>query len=534
MVLVDRFANGDPDNDQASAGPAVDREDPQAWHGGDLRGVIDHLDLLAATGTTQLWLSPVFRTRTEPIGVWGAYHGYWQWDPFQVEPRFGTEAVLSELAREAEARGMGLLLDLVTNHVGYDAPLLTEHPDWFHDEPSIRDWSDRDQLERGQVHGLPDLAQEKPEVRAWLHEVARHWQERLPLSGYRVDAVRHVPNEFFADLGAAVLGRGARWWLGEDFTGDPVELAASQRTGGFSHVFDFPLHYAMVEVFCDDASPARLGAVLSLDRLYERPDGLVTFLDNHDLPRILSRCHGDEDRVRRALAFLFAVRGVPSLTYGTEAGLTGAEEPHNRASMVFGPAPLRAELAALSRHRARAPVGPGGRQAMVALGEDSIALLRWQGREALLTAVNRGATDLPVAPLEGRVHEVWSSGAGPARFEEQAEWRVPARTVRSWRITLASEPPVAGWATLRIELLGAPEGELRLVGSDPALGAWAPSAALPLVCAEGRCSAEVRAPVGAVWQGKPIRVAEDGSIQWPDGDNRSVLIGENGVWRLHW
>ncbi len=533
MVLVDRFDNGDPGNDRASPGPAPDPGDPQGWHGGDLRGVINNLDLLAATGTTLLWISPVFRTRTEPIGVWGAYHGYWQWDPFTVEPRFGSEEELAELAREANERGMGLLLDLVTNHVGYEAPLLQQQPEWFHDEPSIQDWSDRAQLERGQVHGLPDLAQERPEVRAWLHEVARTWQERLPLSGYRVDAVRHVPNDFFAELGEAVLDRGAAWFLGEDFTGDPVELSQSQRSGGFTHVFDFPLHYAMTEVFCDDASPARLGAVLSLDRLYERPDGLVTFLDNHDLPRILSRCHGDEARVRRALAFMFAVRGVPSLTYGTEAGLQGEEEPHNRASMVFGPAPLREEIAALAAWRGRAPLGPGGAQEVVELGPDTLVLLRRQGREALLTAVNRGEADAAVRPWAGEVLEVSTTGLRTVSASE-AEWAVPGRSVRSWRLRLEEEPAPAAEVELRVELRGAPEGELRLVGSDPRLGAWKPEAGLPLVCEGATCSATVRAPRGSVWEGKPVSLQPDGSVRWADGDNRAALLGEDGVWSLDW
>lgn len=534
MVLVDRFANGDAGNDRASPGPGPDPSDPQAWHGGDLRGVIDHLDLLAATGTTQLWISPVFGTRTEPIGVWGAYHGYWQWDPLTVEPRFGSEGDLRELVGEARKRGMGLMLDLVTNHVGYEASLLQQHPDWFHDEPSIKDWSDRAQLERGQVHGLPDLAQEQPEVRAWLHEVARTWQERLPLSGYRVDAVRHVPNDFFAELGSAIRGRGAAWFLGEDFTGDPVELSQSQASGGFSHVFDFPLHYAMVEVFCDDASPARLGAVLSLDRLYERPDGLVPFLDNHDLPRILSRCHGDEDRVRRALAFMFAVRGVPSLTYGTEAGLKGEEEPHNRASMVFGPAPLREEIAALSAWRGRAPLGPGGEQEVVELGPDTLVLLRRQGREALLTAVNRGENEAAVRPWEGELLEAWTSGAGAAVFAAEAEWKVPGRSVRTWRLRLEEEPAPATEVELRVELRGAPPGELRLVGSDPMLGAWKAEAGLPLVCEGDTCSATVRAPRGTIVEGKPILVQPDGAVRWAEGANRAALLGEDSVWTLNW
>ncbi|RME24657.1 MAG: glycosyl hydrolase, partial [Deltaproteobacteria bacterium] len=401
FVLVDRFANGDPSNDTASPGPPVDRSDPQGWHGGDLRGVIDHLDHISSLGTTRLWLSPVFRTRTEPIGEWGAYHGYWQWDPTTVEPRFGTRAELVELAEALRSRRMGLLLDLVTNHVGYDAPVLHAHPDWFHDTPSIEDWQDPVQLEQWQVHGLPDIDQDNPEAAAWLTNAALAWQALLHPTGFRVDAVRHVPNEFLARLGARLGAGHPTWWLGEDFQGSPAALADSQRTGGFTHVFDFPLYYAMTEVFCDRASPSRIASVLYQDRLYDRPQGLVTFLDNHDLPRIASRCHEDPGTVRRALLFLLATRGVPALTYGTEVGLTGAREPDNRADMRFDGDIYGSMIRSLMVERTAHPSLRVGRQRVIALGPEHVAIARVHDDDAAVIGVNIGSEPvaLPLPPL---------------------------------------------------------------------------------------------------------------------------------------
>ncbi|MCK6502574.1 glycosyl hydrolase [Myxococcota bacterium] len=548
FALVDRFANGDPGNDQASPGPAVDLADPQAWHGGDLAGLRQHLDHIQALGATTLWISPVFRTRTAPIGQWGAFHGYWQWDPLSVEPRFGTREELEGLGRDLQARGMGLLLDLVTNHVGYDAPLERAHPDWFHGAPSIEDWSDRRQLEDGRVHGLPDLDQDHPEVAAWLHQVAATWQDLPGLRGYRVDAVRHVPNTFLAELGGAVVARDpGAWWLGEDFTGDVGELALSQRTGGFTHVFDFPLHYAMTEVFCDDAAPARLASVLGQDGRYARPEGLVTFLDNHDLPRIRSRCHGDEGRVFRALAFLLTARGVPALTWGTEAGLEGAHEPHNRGDMRLGTTALGQWIGRLAELRASYPALRTGAARTTRLEPDLVVLARVHGAQAALVAVNRGPQSRPVdlpPPLSAMrvVHHLAQGGeglpgssatpGGAAWPEETRE--VPARGIAVWVLEGPADPWPTGEVDLAVEVAGAPEGQVRLVGADPLLGTWDPARAPRLDCAGGRCRGTLRVPQGTVLEGKPVHLGADGTVTWADGANRAVLAEPGVAWRLDW
>src|SRR5205823_3172475 len=128
--------------------------------------------------------------------------------------------------------------------------------------------------------------------------------------------------------------------LGEQLEGDPADIARVQRGGHFDAMFDFPLHFALIDVFCKGQAPTRLGAVLSNDRLYAHPESLVTLVDNHDLPRLLSSCGGDVDKARQALEFQLTARGTPALTYGTEAGLMGAKEPLNRGDMRFEEGPL--------------------------------------------------------------------------------------------------------------------------------------------------------------------------------------------------
>lgn len=170
FVMVDRFSNGDRSNDGT-----IDRADPNAFHGGDLRGLTEKLDWLEALGVDTVWLSPIFATRTEKWHGYGAFHGYWTWDLNRVEPRFGTEADLLVLAKDLHFRGMKLMLDVVLNHVGPEAPLAKERPDWFHRRGGIVDWNDPVQLTTHDVHGLPDLSTDRDDVAKYLIDTSRRW-----------------------------------------------------------------------------------------------------------------------------------------------------------------------------------------------------------------------------------------------------------------------------------------------------------------------------------------------------------------------
>lgn len=170
FVMVDRFANGDRSND----GDA-DPKDPQAFHGGDLKGLISKLDWLEELGVDTVWLSPVFGMRTTKWHGYGAFHGYWTWDLNTIEPRLGDEATLVQLSDELHRRGMKLVLDLVLNHVGPDAPLVTQKPEWFHHNGGVTNWNDPVQLTTYDVHGLSDLATERADVAKYLTDSARRW-----------------------------------------------------------------------------------------------------------------------------------------------------------------------------------------------------------------------------------------------------------------------------------------------------------------------------------------------------------------------
>ena len=158
--------------------------------------------------------------------------------------------------------------------------------------------------------------------------------------GFRLDAVKHLPLEFWAKFN----GSFDVMLLGELLDGDPGTVARTWREGKFTSMFDFPLGFAIADVFCRGESPAKLAAVLTNDRRYPDPSALVTLVDNHDLPRIMSQCGGDVEKVKQALAFLISMRGVPSIIWGTEVGFDGAKEPDNRKSMRFVTAPVKAQI----------------------------------------------------------------------------------------------------------------------------------------------------------------------------------------------
>lgn len=524
FLMVDRFADGRPDPPGT-----VDRADPQAWHGGDLQGILDRLDHLEALGVGAVWLTPLADTRDGKIDQWGAFHGYWTEDPAAMEPRFGTFADARALSDALHARGMKLYLDLVLNHVGYDAPVTRAHPDWFHGLGDVKDWDDAFQRENHDVHGLPDLAQEKPEVDAWLREAAFVWLDEVRPDGFRVDAVRHLPEGWLATFGDALRERAGPGFelLGEVFDGDPVRLAARARADRLDAVFDFPLHYALRDTVCGEAGAGRLAGVLAVsDYGGARP---VTLLDNHDTPRILSLCGGDVDRVAAASAVMFGARGTPSVTWGTEAGLAGAEEPDNRADLPWGPDgrvgahALGETLRGLTARRGAWRALREGDSRVLALDERSLVFARVAGDEAALVTVNLGAAPVPVSrwPVGARAEGVLIAGVGAP--VEAAPPEVPAGAVLWERLTGVSAPGPGGPVTVSLAAeLERPRPDERwvLTGANPALGGWDPARGVPLV--DGRFTFAV--PEGTVVVGKLVRLHADGSARWEEGPDRSWLV----------
>jgi hypothetical protein len=341
--------------------------------------------------------------------------------------------------------------------------------------------------------------------------------------GFRLDAVKHVPTAFWAQLNTELSRAAGRelWQVGELLDGSPQATAQTWRDGGFTAMFDFPLAFAMADVFCRGAPLSQLAVVLSNDRRYPDPSQLVTLLDNHDLPRVMSVCGGRVEAVSQALGFLLSGRGIPSLTWGTEVGQTGEKEPENRASMRFEKHPLQGVISGwLALRKRHAALREGVPVTLVATA-DHLVIGRLTPVELALVEVERPPVERPVtgacverpelpAPFDLKCWKlrrseagvsVWVSGYGDFAA-------ATAAADRQWR---------TGAHTRTVHLTG-PAGA-RVVGSAPELGDWAPKASLPL-------PATVQLPVGAHVAFKGLRLASDGTPTWAPGDNETLLISE--------
>jgi hypothetical protein len=439
------------------------------------------------------------------------------------------------------------VLDVVLNHVGPETPVTREHPDWFHGRGAITDWNDPEQLFTRDVFGLPDLAQEKEEVYAWLLGSSRQWIDRVRPDGFRLDAARHVPPAFWARYTRDIAAHaGPQFTMyGEMYDGDAEGLSKTLAQSGFDAVFDFPLYFAMTDVFCKGRAPARLGSTLTLDRLYpDAAKSLVTFLDNHDLPRVASACGNDTASVVQAMTFLLTARGTPSFTYGTESGMEGAKEPENRGDMEMVPTthPLSKTIRELLELRRNHPVFVNGASRPVLLTDELFAYARVSADGAALIAVNRGATEAAVAvpkDLAGTATDALTGDDLPA-----GPIRVPAKSVTvsllhpnggrkpALKKRMPTLPPVA--FTIRGVHVAAGE-TIAIVGSSPELGSWNPAKGKALRPGKQQGTFVAEIPLGSgVYEWKLAVRGPDGAIRWEAGENRSLLLEGSAAVDVSW
>ena len=357
LIMPDRFANGDTTNDsvEGMTQTGTARDKFLFRHGGDLAGITQRLGYLEGLGVTALWLNPVL----ENDQPYESYHGYAVTDHYRIDRRLGSLADYQRLVDGAHARGLKVLMDIVPNHVGDEHYLYADMPaaDWFHQPeafvrsnfriPSVLDphaaQADRRRMLDGWFdHHMPDLNQGNPHVARYLTQVALWWLGHTGQDGYRVDTYPYSDPDFMADwseaLHAAFPGVsffGEVWVDGlpnqASFVPGRVgddEPVAPVRVGANGSVTDFQLKDALLEAMNQSQSwvggVGKVWLTLTQDYLYDDPNALITFLDNHDLTRLATVVGGDEQRIRSAVTLLLTLRGTPMLTYGTEIAMEGS------------------------------------------------------------------------------------------------------------------------------------------------------------------------------------------------------------------
>ncbi len=351
LIMPDRFANGDPSNDsvEGMTQTGIDREKLLFRHGGDIQGVIDHLDYLEDLGVTAIWLNPVL----ENDQPYESYHGYAITDHYKVDPRFGDNELYRDLVREAHARGLKVIMDIVHNHVGLNHWFIQDlpDPDWIHQfeeftqttyrAPTLMDphvaRADKERMLDGWFDKhMPDLNQQHPLLANYLIQNHIWWTEYSGHDAYRIDTYAYNDPDFMADWAMAMQAVFKRFnFFGETWVHGPA-VQAQFTEGNYlrenynSHlpaVTDFQLYYALQEALTQPQGwtngVARIYYTLAQDFLYEDPTRNVLFLDNHDLGRWQSIIGGDANAYRSGLALLMTMRGIPMLYYGTEILLEG-------------------------------------------------------------------------------------------------------------------------------------------------------------------------------------------------------------------
>lgn len=346
FTLIDRFSNGNSENDKAFGDPLCnDPNDPHAYQGGDLQGVRQRLPAIANLGADAIWITPLYKGVESKVGSNCGFPGYWAAfsEPYQLEidPRFGTESDFDALLTAAKSKNIKTVLDMVVNHAGYGAPLVAQRPDWFHDPYRCSSLGAVDIF--CPLAGLPDFNHRIPEAGSYLLNLHRQWSERFQFDGIRMDTVKHVEPWYFRDWIAGLkLSRPNLFVFGELLDESSYDAFDPYLQSGFEGLFNFPLRRSLIDTFAKGASVDVAASRIRemVDRFGQRQSRLlITLLDNHDVPRFTEEFSKNmspsvvHERYKLALTALLTLPGIPQLTYGNEVGMYGGFDPDNRRMM---------------------------------------------------------------------------------------------------------------------------------------------------------------------------------------------------------
>ena len=390
-LMIDRFHNGNKKNDWKMNSPEV--LDIVDYQGGDIAGITKKIQdgFFNDLGITTIWISPITQN---PMDAWGyypfkngnkydntktytkfsGYHGYWPIYATEVEKRFTTEEELHEMLAVAHEHGLNVILDYVANHMHINSPTLQEHPDWhtdsilpdgrrnfeLGDEARLTTWFD--------VH-IPTLDLERPEVCSPMTDSALIWLEKFAFDGFRHDACKHIPLNYWRELGAKMKQRYPNrhiWMIGETY-GDPQLIGSYVKSGMLNSQFDFNIYHTAIDVFGKpNQSLKRINqTILESLHAYGAHHTMGNISGNHDKCRFISLAGGavswnendkaagwereigvtaDGDAEKEEAAYKAAmllevinltIPGVPCIYQGDEYAEVGANDPDNRHMMKF-------------------------------------------------------------------------------------------------------------------------------------------------------------------------------------------------------
>ncbi|MDR0199473.1 MAG: glycoside hydrolase family 13 protein [Streptococcaceae bacterium] len=348
QIFPERFANGDTSNDPEKVKDWSDQApDRQDFYGGDLQGVLDHLDHLVDLGVNGIYFCPIFKSPTN--------HKYDTEDYLEIDPHFGTKELFKTLVEEAHKRGLKVMLDAVFNHIGDTSPFWqdvlqnqehSKYAAWFHVNswPVVGD-EDPDNFENSTnltfdtfafTPHMPKLNTANPEVQAHLLHIAEYWIREFDIDAWRLDVADEVDHQFWKKFRTTCDAAKKDFYiLGEVWHSSQPWLNGDE----FSAVMNYAYTGAISDFFVKRkiSMPQMISAINDQLMLYRKETSTVMFncLDSHDTPRFLTECKEDKNLFKQVEAFTYLNPGSPCIYYGDEVGLTGGMDPDCRRPMIW-------------------------------------------------------------------------------------------------------------------------------------------------------------------------------------------------------
>ncbi|WP_396198395.1 glycoside hydrolase family 13 protein [Flavobacterium sp.] len=353
LIMPDRFANGNEKNDSDSnLQEKANRSLPGGRHGGDIQGIINNLDYLQSLGVTALWSTPLCEDNDKGY----SYHTYGQSDVYKIDARYGTNEEYVRLSSEMKKRNMKLIKDYVTNHWGAEHWMFKDMPtyDWFHQFPGYKQSNYRMTTQYDTnasaidaklcmdgwfVPSMPDLNQSNPLVLNYLVQNAIWWIEYADLDGFRVDTYSYNDKAGIAKWTKAITDEYPYFNIvGEVWMHDQAQISYWQKDSPIAKiqsynsylpsVMDFTMHDVFGNVFNEDNTNWNDGMFKFYenfvnDFLYDNPNNLLIFAENHDTNRFNQNYKNDLNKYKMAMTILATMRGIPQLYYGSEIGMAG-------------------------------------------------------------------------------------------------------------------------------------------------------------------------------------------------------------------
>ncbi|MDQ0087695.1 glycosidase [Paenibacillus anaericanus] len=338
QIMPERFANGDPSNDPEHTAPWGGNPTIDNFFGGDLQGVLDHLDHLCDLGINAIYFTPLF--------VSPSNHKYDTVDYKQVDPHFGDNALLKKVVETCHSRGIRVVLDAVFNHCSEQSPQFqdvlkngqqSKYADWFHinEFPAAVKVGIPTYDTFGFFGNMPKFNTANPEVKEYLLGVAEYWIKEIKLDGWRLDVANEVDHHFWRDFRKVVKKANPEAYIIGEVWSDSLNWLLGDQ---FDSVMNYPFADAVLQFFNGGMDGYSFSNEMgSLIMRYPQQTNEVVFnmLCSHDTARLLTRVGGDKRKLKLCTVFLFTYMGTPCIYYGDEVGLTGNSDPDCRKCMEW-------------------------------------------------------------------------------------------------------------------------------------------------------------------------------------------------------